>query len=203
LFKARLERRKLDAAKRKAGRKALKAEDVMLEWEPTNGVWFGSLCTQELGFDNRIIEVDCHIYPPHSHSVTHKHNEAIIIILCGTGYSILDGERIDWKPGDTLYVGQGVWHQHHITSDEPAMAFAIKPLPLQEYLGEMNIIYKGDKPKINDSSWQVSAEDFSTRESKSRGRSPAAVARTWETSALTTSISGYPATCAEEVGDLP
>src|SRR5688572_27513565 len=61
----------------------------------TNGVWFGSLCTQELGFDNRIIEVDCHIYPPHSHSVTHKHNEAIIIILRGTGYSILDGERIN------------------------------------------------------------------------------------------------------------
>jgi gentisate 1,2-dioxygenase len=150
LFKARLERRKADAAKRKAGRKALKAEEVKMEWEPANGVWFGSLCTQELGFDNRIIEVDCHIYPPHTHSVTHKHNEAIIIILRGTGYSILDGERIDWKPGDTLYIGQGVWHQHHITSDEPAMAFAIKPLPLQEYLGELNIIYKGDKPKIND-----------------------------------------------------
>ena len=93
LFKARMDRRKADAAKRKAGRKALKAEDVKMEWEPTNGVWFGSLCTQELGFDNRIIEVDCHIYPPHSHSVTHKHNEAIIIILRGAGYSILDGER--------------------------------------------------------------------------------------------------------------
>ena len=61
LFKARLDRRKADAAKRKAGRKALKAEDVKMEWEPTNGVWFGSLCTQELGFDNRIIEVDGHI----------------------------------------------------------------------------------------------------------------------------------------------
>jgi hypothetical protein len=98
LFKARMDRRKADSAKRKAGRKALKAEDVKMEWEPINGVWFGSLCTQELGFDNRIIEVDCHIYPPHSHSVTHKHNEAIIIILRGTGYSILDGERIDWNP---------------------------------------------------------------------------------------------------------
>ena len=59
LFKARLERRKADTARRKAGRKALKAEEVKMEWEPQNGVWFGSLCTQELGFDNRIIEVDC------------------------------------------------------------------------------------------------------------------------------------------------
>lgn len=151
LFKARLDRRKADAAKREAERKALKAEDVKMEWEPANGVWFGSLCTKALGFDNRIIEVDCHIYPPRSHSVTHKHNEAIIIILRAAGYSILDGERIDWKPGDTLYVGQGVWHQHHITSDEPAMALAIKPLPLQAYLGELNILYKRDKAQVNDS----------------------------------------------------
>lgn len=149
LFKARLERRKQDAARRKASRKFIKAEDIQLEWEPQNGVWFGRLVTQDLGFDNRVIEVDCHIYPPHTHSVTHKHNEAIIFVLRGRGYSILDDERIDWKPGDTLYIGQGVWHQHYITSDEPAMALAIKPLPIQEYLGELNIIYKGDSPGIN------------------------------------------------------
>ena len=48
-----------------------------------------------------------------------------------------------------MYIGQGVWHQHYVTSDEPAMVFAIKPLPIQEYMGELNIIYKGDSPKIN------------------------------------------------------
>jgi quercetin dioxygenase-like cupin family protein len=149
LFKTRLERRKADAARRKAGRKFIKAEDVKMDYEPQNGVWFGSLVTQDLGFDNRVIEVDCHIYPPHSHSITHKHNEAIIIVLRGQGYSLLDDERIDWKAGDTLYIGQGVWHQHYVTSDEPAMVFAIKPLPIQEYLGELNIIYKGDSPGIN------------------------------------------------------
>ena len=132
---------KLDIARRKAGRKAIKGEEVKVEWEEQNGVWMGPLVSQELGFQNRIIEVDCHIYPPHSHSVTHKHNEAIIIVLRGQGYSILDDERIDWKPGDTLYIGQGVWHQHHITSDEAAMVFAIKPLPIQEYMGELNIVY--------------------------------------------------------------
>ena len=107
------------------------------------------MVSQELGFDNRVIEVDCHIYPPHTHSVTHKHNEAIIIVLRGKGYSLLDDERIDWKASDILYIGQGVWHQHYVTSDEPAMVIAIKPLPIQEYLGELNIIYKGDAPAIN------------------------------------------------------
>jgi quercetin dioxygenase-like cupin family protein len=149
LFKSRAERVKADMARRKAGRKFIKAEDVKLEWEAQNGVWMGPLVSQELGFENRIIEVDCHIYPPHSHSVTHRHNEAIIIVLRGQGYSLLDDERIDWKAGDTLYIGQGVWHQHYVTSDEPAMVFAIKPLPIQEYLGELNIVYKGDTPGIN------------------------------------------------------
>ena len=146
LFQRRKERRAADSRRRKSGRKFIKAEQVKLEWEEQNAVWMGGLVSQDLGFDNRVIEVDCHIYPPHSHSCTHRHNEAIIIILRGRGYSVLDDERIDWGPGDTLYVGQGVWHQHYVTSDEPAMAIAIKPLPIQEYLGELNIIYKGDKP---------------------------------------------------------
>ena len=149
LFKTRAERRKQDTARRKAGRKFIKAENVKLNWEPQNGVWIGGIVSQDLGFDNRVIEVDCHVYPPHSISITHKHNEAIIIVLRGEGYSLLDDERIDWKAGDTLYIAQGVWHQHHVTSDEPAMVFAIKPLPIQEYLGELNIIYKGDSPTIN------------------------------------------------------
>ncbi|TMA67635.1 MAG: cupin domain-containing protein [Deltaproteobacteria bacterium] len=130
LFKSRAERVKADIARRKAGRKAIKGEDVKVEWEGQNGVWMGPLVSQELGFQNRIIEVDCHV-------------------LRGQGYSILDDERIDWKAGDTLYIGQGVWHQHHIPGDEPAMVFAIKPLPIQEYMGELNIVYKGDKPKVN------------------------------------------------------
>ena len=121
LFKSRAERVKADMARRKAGRKFIKAEDVKLEWEAQNGVWMGPLVSQELGFENRIIEVDCHIYPPHSRSITHKHNEAIIIVLRGRGYSRLDEERIDWKAGDTLYIGQGVWHQHSVTSDEPVI----------------------------------------------------------------------------------
>ena len=49
LFKARLERRKQDVARRKAGRKFIKVEDVKLEWEPQNGIWIGGLVSQELG----------------------------------------------------------------------------------------------------------------------------------------------------------
>jgi gentisate 1,2-dioxygenase len=143
LFRTRRERREADQARRRAGRRVLKASEVQLEYEEKNGIWWGGLVSQDLGFDNRII------YPPHTQSVTHKHNEAIIIVLRGQGYSLLDDERVDWGPGDTLYIPAGVWHQHFVTSDEPAMVIAIKPLPLQEYLGELNIIYRGDEPTKN------------------------------------------------------
>jgi mannose-6-phosphate isomerase-like protein (cupin superfamily) len=143
-------RREADDAKRKAGRKFISAADVRLDWEPVTGAYHGGIVSQDLGFDNRIIEVDAHLYPPHSSSGTHKHNEAIILVLRGRGYSVLDGERVDWAPGDTFYIAAGVWHQHHVTSDEPALVIAIKPIPLQEYLGEVHIIQKGDKPQINE-----------------------------------------------------
>lgn len=149
LFRERRLRREHDRQRRLNGRRFIKASEVELEYEAKNGIWHGGLVSQDLGFDNRIIEVDCHIYPPHTKSVTHKHNEAIIFVLRGRGYSLLDDERIDWGPGDTLYIPAGVWHQHEVLSDEPAMVIAIKPLPLQEYLGEMNIVYKGDEPTAN------------------------------------------------------
>ncbi len=149
LFRKRLERREADQQRRKLGRRAIKGSEITLDYEDQNGVWQGGLVSQDLGFDNRIIEVDCHIYPPKTHSVTHKHNEAIIVVLRGEGYSYIDEEKIEWEPGDTMYIPAGAWHQHWVLSDEPAMVIAIKPLPLQEYLGEMNIIYKGDEPTFN------------------------------------------------------
>ncbi len=149
LFQKRKERREADQLRRKQGRRFIKGSDITLDYEEKNGIWLGGMVSQDLGFDNRIIEVDWHIYPPNTHSMTHKHNEAIIIVLRGQGHSFIDEERIDWEPGDTMYIPAGAWHQHFVTSDEPGMVIAIKPLPIQEYLGEMNIIYKGDEPSFN------------------------------------------------------
>lgn len=53
------------------------------------------------------------------------------------GSNVIGGYSVDVKP--------------NITSVEPATAFAIKALSLQEYLGEMNIIHKRDQLKVNDS----------------------------------------------------
>lgn len=146
LFRGRQARRAADAAARREGRRIMKAADVELEYEAKNGIWHAGLVSADMGFDNRIIEFDCHIYPAGSSSVTHRHNEAVIFVLKGSGYTLLDDERVAWEAGDTLYIPAGAWHQHHIDPDVPAMVVAAKPLPLQEYLGELHIEYRGDEP---------------------------------------------------------
>ncbi|MBI2829957.1 MAG: cupin domain-containing protein [Chloroflexi bacterium] len=46
----------------------------------------------------------------------HAHMEAVIYILQGEGYSIIDGEKVEWKKGTTLHVqGPQTVHQHFNT----------------------------------------------------------------------------------------
>ena len=42
----------------------------------------------------------------------HVHGEEAIHIIAGTGFSIIDGARYDWKPGTTIHVPYCAAHQH-------------------------------------------------------------------------------------------
>lgn len=50
----------------------------------------------------------------------HVHGEEAIHIIAGTGFSIVDGARYDWKPGTTLHVPYRAAHQHVNTGSGPA-----------------------------------------------------------------------------------
>ncbi len=53
---------------------------------------------------------------PGKHSGKHGHMEAILYVLQGEGYSIIDGERFDWKKGSLFQVqGPQTVHQHYNT----------------------------------------------------------------------------------------
>jgi mannose-6-phosphate isomerase-like protein (cupin superfamily) len=60
------------------------------------------------------------VFVDRAHNATekHAHMEAILYILQGEGYSIIDGEKIPWKQGTALHVqGPQTVHQHFVTSD--------------------------------------------------------------------------------------
>jgi quercetin dioxygenase-like cupin family protein len=65
---------------------------------------------------------------PHEHGGKHAHMEAHIHILEGEGYSIVDDERIPWRPGSSIHiVGPQTVHQHFNESDVPSSMLRIAP----------------------------------------------------------------------------
>jgi quercetin dioxygenase-like cupin family protein len=68
----------------------------------------------------------------------HRHQGGLVIyVLEGKGYSIVEGERKDWKKGDLLLLPNtigGVEHQHFNLDDKPSVWMAFINMPIQEHL---------------------------------------------------------------------
>ncbi len=58
--------------------------------------------------------------PAGSRTGKHVHGEEAIHITSGTGFSVIDGARYDWKPGTTLHIPYRAEHQHVNTGSEKA-----------------------------------------------------------------------------------
>lgn len=66
----------------------------------------------------------------------HRHLiDAVIHVLRGRGYSIVDGVRYDWEAGDFLCVPTYAWHRHVSEGDEPFMYIAGTTTPFSKALG--------------------------------------------------------------------
>lgn len=67
----------------------------------------------------------------------HKHTGSFVYQCAkGKGYSIINGQRFDWKERDIFCVPSWAWHEHHNLSDsEDACLFAFNDLPVIESLG--------------------------------------------------------------------
>jgi gentisate 1,2-dioxygenase len=72
-------------------------------------------------------------YEPHKHS-----NVAFFLVKQGKGYSIVDGERLDWKEGDIVVAPAWSAHEHGNTSDtENAILVTFQDVPLVNHMGIM------------------------------------------------------------------
>jgi len=69
----------------------------------------------------------------------HRHQGGVsIFILEGRGYTIADGERVDWEAGDLIVLPikpNGVEHQHFNLSDKPSRWVAFVFLPYGNHIG--------------------------------------------------------------------
>lgn len=74
---------------------------------------------------------------PGEHTKAHRHTGSFLYHCCkGSGYSIINGRRFDWKEHDIFCVPSWAWHEHANASDsEDACLFCFNDLPVMEKLG--------------------------------------------------------------------
>ena len=67
----------------------------------------------------------------------HKHTGSFVYQCAkGSGYSIINGQRFDWKERDIFCVPSWAWHEHHnVSNAEDACLFSFNDLPTIEKLG--------------------------------------------------------------------
>ena len=66
--------------------------------------------------------------PPGDQTGMHAHMEAHLYVLDGTGYSVIDGETIEWRPGTAIHIqGPQAVDRHVNTGDGPSRMLRIAP----------------------------------------------------------------------------
>ncbi|MBM4762954.1 cupin domain-containing protein [Bacillus sp. B15-48] len=71
------------------------------------------------------------LLPKGFHGKAHRHTHSSIYqVFKGSGYSIINGVRFDWKKGDYLVIPNWAWHEHVATED--TYLFSVNDLPIME-----------------------------------------------------------------------
>jgi gentisate 1,2-dioxygenase len=74
---------------------------------------------------------------PGVHTQAHSHaSSSVYLALAGKGFSVIDGRRFDWEPGDVFAIPSWVCHEHANPSQtEAAFLFSFTDAPVMRALG--------------------------------------------------------------------
>lgn len=100
------------ASERRTARRHTSFGDLVLRASP-RGSRTALLVDRSLGYRTTGISIAMFQIQPGGKQANHRHpGEALLYIVEGEGYSIIDGVRHEWSQGDGAIVNQFVWHQH-------------------------------------------------------------------------------------------
>jgi gentisate 1,2-dioxygenase len=72
---------------------------------------------------------------PGVHTRAHRHAyTSVYHVFRGSGSTIVDGVRIEWKSGDFLTLPPFCWHEHHNDGTAPAYLFSVTDAPVIDAL---------------------------------------------------------------------
>jgi gentisate 1,2-dioxygenase len=65
----------------------------------------------------------------------HRHtSSAVFHVIEGSGYSVVDGQRLDWEDKDVFCVPEWAFHEHVNTGRQPAILFSHTDVPVMRSL---------------------------------------------------------------------
>lgn len=112
----------------------LKNLDELNEIDPFDGIALEYINPSSGGSANQNIGNRMQMLKAGQHTKAHRHvHSEVYVVYRGSGYTVINGERFDWKEGDVFVVPTWSWHEHANTSQsESALLFSMNDQPLFE-----------------------------------------------------------------------
>jgi gentisate 1,2-dioxygenase len=119
IYKEQVEFADHEEARRRKGRVLTAGKDLIFEKTPMGRVAL-AVDPKRGSYVKTVSSLIAEILPGEK-SGAHRHvYEEINYVLAGSGTSIIEDRRYDWKAGDALSIPIFAWHQHFNTGNEPA-----------------------------------------------------------------------------------
>jgi gentisate 1,2-dioxygenase len=95
----------------------------------------------------KVLDATLHEIPAHTTSTVHRHSwDAIMFVTGGSGWTEIEGQRVEWRAWDTLHLPGWAWHRHGNTSDTDARFVTWSVEPMYEAFGMAVVEDGGDTP---------------------------------------------------------
>lgn len=125
----------------------VKRSDVTLVDSPATRTRRGVYAGWDGDRPTKNLDATLHEIPPGTTTTIHRHSwDAIMFIEAGKGWTEIDGQRIEWKPWDTLHLPPWAWHRHGNDGDNPARYHTWSVQPMLEQFGVALLEEGGDTP---------------------------------------------------------
>lgn len=124
------------AKRARSGPPIIRAKDLV--WETSHHGKTAHISEPELlGSNVQTMVMFIEELAPGGKNGRHRHfSEALVYILEGRGYSVIDDVKYDWEKGDVLAVPMMAWHQHfNADSEKPVQFLAATNQPLLRSMG--------------------------------------------------------------------
>lgn len=114
----------------------LQAYSKVTDGDPFDGIHMRYVNPNTGGHPMATMGASMQMLRPAEHTKAHRHTGNVIYqVAKGTGYSVIEGIRFDWRPKDIFCVPAWTWHEHcNIGAGEDACLFSFNDFPVMESL---------------------------------------------------------------------